>query len=92
MFLGENARLEFDIRQKACTLFLYSITMDYWARMRSGISSTEQVLQANIHNLRNQLLTDPNCNKESILEALAMLEAALLALDEAPNSPKGLRD
>lgn len=64
--------------------------MDEWARMRSGISSTEQVLLANVRHLKEQLMTDPNCNTESILETLARLEATLLALNEARNSSNAL--
>lgn len=56
--------------------------MDEWARMRSGISSVEQVLQANVRHLKEQLKTDPACNVEIILETLAVLEATLLKINE----------
>jgi hypothetical protein len=57
--------------------------MDEWACMRSGISSTEQVLRANIRHLKEQLMIDPNCNLESILITLALLEETILALNDA---------
>ena len=57
--------------------------MDEWARMRSGISSAEQVLQANVRHLKEQLTNDPNCNIEFILETLAVLEATLLTINDA---------
>lgn len=57
--------------------------MDEWARMRSGISLTEQVLRANIHYLKDLTSNDPNCNIEFILETLAVLEAKLVEISDA---------
>jgi hypothetical protein len=72
-----------DTRQTPTTVYIYSNVMDEWARMRSGISSVEQVLQANVRHLKEQLKTDPACNVEFILETLAVLEATLLTIKEA---------
>ncbi len=62
---------------------MYSNVMDEWARMRSGISSAEQILKANVQHLKEQLINDPNCNIEFILETLTVLEATLLAMNDA---------
>lgn len=71
-----------DTRQLTTTVYIYSDGMDEWARMRSGISSAEQVLQANVRYLKEQLTNDSNCNIEFILETLAVIEATLLAIKD----------
>jgi hypothetical protein len=59
-----------DTRQTPTTVYIYS-------------NVVEQVLQANVRHLKEQLKTDPACNVEFILETLAVLEATLLTIKEA---------